>query len=42
MCNIDESTYDLIIKDATIALWYDHDADVSFSDYDDGAGEIGN
>ena len=30
-----QSSYDVIIKDATIAVSHDPDADVSFSDYDD-------
>ena len=29
------SAYDVIVKDATIALSHDSDADISFSDYDD-------
>ena len=42
MHDLNESTYDMIIKDETIKISYDPYADVSFSDCDDGADEIGN
>ena len=37
-----EYTYDATIEDVTITVLFDPDADVSFSDYEDGAGEINN
>ena len=42
LCGLVKSFYDVIIKDVTIEVSYDPESGVSFSDFDESAGKIGN
>ena len=41
-CGLIWSSYDATMKDEIMTVLFDPDVDVSFRDYDDGAGKIGN